>query len=74
MDWSLVKGIDMSARRIWIITCEICEKTKEFDGSLSVEELGIAAHDIGWELPVYGGMFCTMCTRAVKALATKGVE
>jgi hypothetical protein len=64
----------MSARRVWIVTCEICERTKEFDGSLSIEELGIVAHD--WELPVYGGTFCTMCARAVKALAnmTKGIE
>ncbi len=59
----------MSARRVWIATCEVCETTHEFDGSLSVEQLGDAAHAVGWETPGYGGMYCARCARAVKALS-----
>jgi hypothetical protein len=62
----------VSARLVWIATCEICERTEEFDGSLSVEELGAAARTAGWELPVYGGMFCNPCHRTVKALSQRG--
>lgn len=61
----------MSARRVWIAACEICETTKEFDGSLSVDELGTAARAAGWELPIYGGMFCAPCASAVKALGRR---
>lgn len=61
----------MSARRAWIAACEICDTTSEFDGSLSVEELGNAARAAGWELPVYGGMFCSRCARAVKVLSQR---
>jgi hypothetical protein len=42
---------EMSARLVWIATCEVCEITAEFDGSLTVEELGGAARAAGWELP-----------------------
>ena len=59
----------MSARLVWIASCEVCYTTSEFDGSLSVEELGDAACAAGWELPVYGGMFCAKCARAVKILS-----
>jgi len=59
----------VSARLVWIATCEVCETTKEFDGSLSVEQLGEAARAEGWELPVYGGMFCARCAHAVKVLS-----
>lgn len=59
----------MSARLVWIATCEVCETISEFDGLLSIDELGDAALAAGWELPVYGGMFCQRCARAVKALA-----
>ena len=58
----------MSARLVWIASCEVCQTTQEFDGSLNVEELGEAARDAGWEMPVYGGMFCARCARAVKIL------
>ncbi|MET0451949.1 MAG: hypothetical protein ABW137_08915 [Mycobacterium sp.] len=47
------------------------QTTKEFDGSLSVEDLGEAARAEGWELPVYGGMFCSRCARAVHILARR---
>lgn len=59
----------MSARLVWLATCEVCETTSEFDGALSVEELGAAARAAGWDLPIYGGMFCARCARAVKALS-----
>lgn len=61
----------MSARLVWIATCEICETTKEFDGDLSVEKLGAAAREEGWELPGYGGMFCARCANAVKQLSRR---
>lgn len=59
----------MSARLVWIVTCEICGKTAEFDGTLTVEQLGDTARTEGWELPIYGGTFCTGCYRIVKTLA-----
>lgn len=59
----------MSARRVWIATCEICESTKEFDGFMTEIELGSALLAAGWELPGYGGTFCVRCARAVKALS-----
>lgn len=59
----------MSARLVWMATCEVCEITREFDGSLSVDELGDAARAAGWGLPVYGGMFCPRCSHAVKTLS-----
>jgi hypothetical protein len=59
----------MSARLVWIATCEICETTSQFDGLLSVPELGNAARAAGWELPCYGGMFCARCARAVTNLS-----
>ena len=58
----------MSARLVWVASCEICETTREFDGSLSVEELGDAARAVDWELPGYGGMFCPRCAHAVNVL------
>ena len=61
----------MSARLVWVATCEVCETTKEFDGSLSVDALGRAARAAGWELPVYGGMFCQRCAHAVKTLSRR---
>lgn len=63
----------MAAQRVWITTCEICEQNKHFDGTLTVEQLGDAARAAGWDLPVYGGMFCQRCTHAVKMLA-KGMR
>jgi len=62
----------MSARHVWVATCEICEVSAEFDGTLSVEELGNAARAAGWELPVYGGMFCSRCANTIKILAHGG--
>lgn len=62
----------MSARLVWLASCEVCETTKEFDGDLSVEELGDAAREAGWELPGYGGMFCARCALAVKTLSGRG--
>jgi len=62
----------MSARLVWIATCEVCETTSEFDGSLTVEELGEAARAAGWELPGYGGMLCSRCSHAVRVLAIRG--
>lgn len=59
----------MSARLVWIAVCEVCETTEEFDGALGVDQLGEAARATGWELPVYGGMFCNRCAHAVKVLA-----
>lgn len=59
----------MSARLVWIAECEVCETTSEFDGTLSIEALGEAARAAGWKLPPYGGMFCTRCANAVKALS-----
>jgi hypothetical protein len=59
----------MAARLVWIAECEVCETTSEFDGSLDVEELGEATRAAGWELPIYGGMFCARCARAVKTLS-----
>lgn len=61
----------MSPRLVWTATCEVRQTTKEFDGSLSVEDLGEAARAEGWELPVYGGMFCSRCARAVHILARR---
>lgn len=54
---------------MWIAECEICETTREFDGPLSIEELGDAARAGGWELPGYGGMFCGRCAHSVKVLS-----
>jgi hypothetical protein len=59
----------MSARLMWIATCEICETTTTFDGALTVDELGDAARAANWELPGYGGMFCPRCARAVEILS-----
>jgi len=59
----------MSARLMWVATCEICETTSQFDGILTEKKLGDAAQAAGWELPPYGGMFCSRCARAVKVLA-----
>lgn len=56
---------------MWIATCEVCETTSEFDGSLNVEELGDAARNAGWDLPFYGGMFCNRCANAVKTLSRR---
>jgi hypothetical protein len=64
----------MSARLVWIATCEVCETTTEFDGSLTVKELGDAARVAGWKLPGYGGMFCARCAHAVKVLRTYGAN
>lgn len=59
----------MSARRVWIAQCEVCETTEEFDGSMDEVELGSAARAHGWELPIYGGMFCARCSYTVKILS-----
>lgn len=59
----------MSARLVWIAQCDVCDKTEEFGGTLSVEELGEAAGAAGWEMPVYGGMFCARCAHAIKTLS-----
>lgn len=66
----------MSAKRVcvWIAECEICAVTKEFDADLSVEDLGTAMREAGWELPGYGGSFCPRCSRAVKTLSKKIVQ
>ena len=61
----------MSARLVWIAECEICALEKQFDGSLSVDELGEAAREAGWKLPIYGGMFCARCAGAVKTLSRR---
>ena len=61
----------MSARLVWIATCEVCETTEEFDGSLTEDELGAAARAAGWDLPIYGGMFCRPCARTVKTLSRR---
>lgn len=58
----------MSARLVWIVTCEVCGTTREFDGSLSVDELGDAIRAAGLELPIYGGTFCNGCYLAIKKL------
>jgi hypothetical protein len=61
----------MSARLVWIAECEVCGATEQFDGTLTVEQLGEAAKVTGWELPIYGGMFCRSCYNAVKTLSTR---
>lgn len=62
----------MSARLVWITTCDVCETaTNELPGGLTVEELGVALRGQGWELPRYGGTFCPRCSNAVKTLSDK---
>lgn len=63
----------MSAQKVWLVECDICSTTKSFDPDLSVEELGEAARELDWELPIYGGMFCPRCSKAVKSLSKFGL-
>ena len=59
----------MSARLVWIVTCEICEKPDEFDGMLDYLKLGDALRASGWGLPVYGGTFCGRCYATTQKLS-----
>jgi len=59
----------MAARLVWVAQCEVCDQTREFDGSLTVEQLGDAMRAAGWSLPMYGGTFCAGCAAAVRRLS-----
>lgn len=51
----------MAARKVWLVECELCGRSDEYDGALTVDELGAAFAIAGWYVPRYGGTFHRKC-------------